>query len=78
MVRRGLRLAIVIAHQRRHDGTIASFESRNVSIQRQVFSVFVMPAVPDHVPGVMEQGRRFQQHTRLRGKMMHRLQLVEK
>src|SRR6267143_4975709 len=78
MMRRGLRLAIVITHQPRDDCAVAPLEPRNIAIQRQIFPVLVMPAVPDHVPGVMQQGPGFQKYARLRGKMMHCLQLVEK
>ena len=78
MMCRGVRFAIVIAHQRCDDGPVAPFEPPNIAIEGEIFPVLVMPAVPDHVASVMQQCARFQQHARLRRKMMHRLQLIEK
>ena len=46
----GFRLAIVIAHQARDDGPFAPPQPGNVAMQHQIFSVFVMSAVADHVP----------------------------
>ena len=39
--------------------------------------MLVMPAVADHVPGIVQQCPGLQQHTRMRRQMMHRLQLIK-
>src|SRR5882762_1953924 len=78
MMRRRVRFAIVIAHQRCDDGPVAPFEPPDIAIEGEIFPVLVMPAMPHHVTDVMQQCAGFQQHPRLRGKMMRRLQLIEK
>ena len=59
--------AIVIAHQRSDDGAVACFQARDIAVEREVFAVFVVPAMADHVPDVVEQRARLQQHAGLRG-----------
>ena len=39
--------------------------------------MFVMSAVADHVPGIVQERPGLQQHARMRRQMMHRLQLIE-
>src|SRR6267378_8246165 len=78
MMCRGVRFAIVIAHQRCDDGPVAPLEPPNIAIEGEIFPVLVMPAMPHHVTRVMQQSPGFQQYSRLRGKMVRRLQLVEK
>src|SRR5712671_633750 len=75
---RRLRLSIVIAHQRRGYSAVAAFQPGDIAIQRQVFSMLVMPAVADHVSGIVQKRARLQQHSRMRQHMMYGLQLIEK
>src|SRR5437016_6431872 len=60
------RLAVVIAHQTGDDGAFAAPQRGNIAVQNQVFSVFVMSTVADHVSGIMQQRSRFEKHARLR------------
>ena len=39
--------------------------------------MFVMSAVADHVPRIVQERPGLQQHARMRRQMMHRLQLIE-
>src|SRR5205814_7030834 len=55
MMGRGLRLAIVIAHQARNDGAFTPVKAGNVAMQHQIFSMFVMAAVANHVSRVVQQ-----------------------
>ena len=50
-----LRFAVVITHQGSDDGTVAPFQARNVTIQRQIFAVLVMPVMADGVADVVKQ-----------------------
>ncbi len=59
------RLAIVVAHECGDDGTVATFQARNVAVEREVFAVFVVPAMADHVSNVVEQRPRLQQYAGL-------------
>src|SRR6266478_10210032 len=61
---RRLRLSIVIANQCRRDGAVAAFQPRYIPVQRQVFSMFVMSAVADQVPGIVQERAGLQQHSR--------------
>src|SRR5690349_3876923 len=73
-----IRFAVVIAHSGGDDGALASFESGNVSVHREIFAVLVMAFVTDGVADVMEQSSSFEEHARFRRKMVHGLQLIEK
>ncbi len=70
--------AIVVAHQGGNDSAVAPRETRNVAIEREVFAVFMVAAVADHVAGIVEQSAGFEQDTRFGGQMVNRLQLVKK
>src|SRR5258708_34844309 len=71
------RLPIVIADQRGHNSAVSALETRNISIERKIFAVLVMPAMADHVTGIVKQRAGFEEHARFRGQMMHWLQLIE-
>jgi hypothetical protein len=55
-------LAIVIADQRGHNGTIAARKTRNISVERQVFAVFMVAPMADHVAGIVEKRACFEKH----------------
>jgi hypothetical protein len=55
-----LRLPIVIANYRRDDGTVSALKAWNVSVERKVFAMLVMPAVANHVANIVEQCAGFQ------------------
>src|ERR1700688_3491288 len=78
MVAGRVRLSIVITDERGHHRAAPAFQTWNISIQREIFAVLVVPAVADHVPSVVEERSRFQEHARFRGQMMNRLQLIKK
>src|SRR6202171_1253288 len=73
----GLRLSIVVANQRLRDGAVAAFQPRDIAIQRQVLPMFVMSAMADHMPGVVQGGPGLPPHTRARRALMNRLHVVE-
>ena len=56
----GVRLPIVIANHRRDDGPVSTLKARNVSVERKVLAVFVMPTVADHVADIVEQRAGFE------------------
>ena len=56
----GIRLPIVIANHRRDDGPVSTLKARNVSVERKVLAVFVMPTVADHVADIVEQRAGFE------------------
>ena len=70
-------LSIVVTDGGSDEIAIAAIESGNVSVERQVFAVLVMPAIADGVANVMQQGRGFEQDARLSRQMMHGLKLIE-
>src|ERR1700688_3938951 len=74
----GLRFAVVIAHEGSDDGAIASRETGDVAVQRQILAMLVMAVMADGVADIMQKGASFQQHTVLSGEMMRGLQTVEK
>ena len=47
-------------------------------MQHQIFSMFVMAAVANHVSRVVQQSACFEKHASLRGQTVHGLQLVKK
>ena len=74
----GLGFSVVIADKRSDEGAIAVGKARDVAVERQIFAVFVVATVADGVADVMEERSRFEKRTRLRRKMVNRLELVEK
>jgi len=68
----------MVANQRGNHSAVAALETRDVSVQRKVFAVLVVPAMADHVSGIVEQRSGFEQDARFRRQMMHWLQLVKK
>src|ERR1700692_423605 len=74
----GFGFTVVIADQRSDDGAITASETGNIAIQRQIFAVLVVTVMADGMADVMQEGAGLQQHAILRGKMMHRLQSIEK
>ena len=54
MMGRGLRFAIVIAHQPGDDNAFAALEAGNVAVHHQIFSMFVMAAMANHVSGIVQ------------------------
>ena len=73
MVSVGRGLAVVIAHNGADQVAIAALESRDIAIESQVLTVFVMAAVADTVANVMEEGASFELNAGLRGKMVNGL-----
>ena len=73
----GFGFSIVISHQPRNDGALPPLQTGNVAVQHQILSMFVMPAVIDHVSGVVQQSTRFQEDASLRGQTMNGMQLVK-
>ena len=72
------RLAIVVANRCGDDAAIVSIEALDVAIEREIFAMFVMAAMADHVTDVVQHRRRFEQYARVRRQMMDGLQLIEK
>ena len=54
MVTRRFRFSIVVANHGTHDVAVASVEARDVAIQGEIFAVFVVPAMADTVPHIVE------------------------
>src|ERR1700719_3290910 len=71
------RLPIVIAHQRRHNSAVSALETRNTSTARKILAVLVVPAMADHLWGIVMQRAGLEQQARFRWQMMNRLQLIE-
>src|SRR5258708_20954489 len=66
-----------MAEHRGHNSSISALQTRNISIERKVFAVLVVPAMADHVAGIVTQRAGLEEHARFRGQMMNRLQLIE-
>src|SRR5262249_5437585 len=77
MVSIGSGFPVVIAHDGTDEVAISAFETGDIAIESKVFAVFVMPAVADAVTDVVEERAGFELNTRLRWKMVNRLQLIE-
>ena len=71
------RFAIVIAHHRGGQRTLASLKPGNIAIHGEIFAVFVMSFVADRVANIMQQRTSLQNHPRISRQMMQRLQLIE-
>src|SRR6266404_1235766 len=55
-----LRLPIVIANGSSDDRAVSALKAWNISVERKIFAMLMMPAVADHVANIMEQRARFQ------------------
>src|ERR1700758_443477 len=73
----GTGLSIVVSNQRSNDIAVASVEAGHVAVEGEIFAMLMVAAMTDHVPDVVQQSGSFEQHARLRGQMVHWLQLVE-
>lgn len=73
-----LRLAIVVTHNGSDQVAIASFQSRDVPIEGEVFAVFVVRPMADAVTDIVEKRSGFQLDAGLRRKMVNGLELIEK
>ena len=58
MVSCGHGFAVVVADGSGDDAAIVSVEARNVAIEGEIFAVFVMAAMADHVADVVQHARR--------------------
>ncbi len=56
---------------------VASGEAGHVAIEGEIFAVFVMAVMTDSVADVVKEGTGFEEHARLRRKMMSGLQAIE-
>ncbi len=57
---------------------VAAVESGDVAVESEIFAVLVMPAITDSVSNIVKKRGGFEEHARFRGKMVDRLQLIEK
>ena len=73
MVAGWFRFAIMIANHRGDEIAIAAFETRDITVQGEVFTVFVVTAMADHVTDVVKQCASFEQYARWRRQVVNRL-----
>ena len=78
MVTGGNGLSVVIADGGGDDAAVVAVEALDVPIEREIFAVFVVAAMADHVPDVVQHRGGFEQNARVRRQMMHGLKLIEK
>ena len=71
-------LAVVVADDGGNDATVATVEARDVAVERKIFAVLVMAAVADAMAQIVKKRGGFELDTRLNGKMVQRLKLIEK
>src|SRR5580704_11939191 len=69
--------SIVVADGGGDDAAIVAVESLDVAVEREILAMFVMAAMADHVADVVEHCGSLEQNARMRGQVMHRLQLIE-
>lgn len=61
-----LRFAIVIAHDSADDVAVASLESRDIPVERQIFTMLVVSPMADAMTDIVEKRARLKLNTRLR------------
>ena len=71
------RFAIVIPDDRTDDVAVAPVESRDISVERQIFTVLVVAAVTDAMTNIMEKRAGLKLHARLWGQMVDGLKLIK-
>lgn len=78
MMAGGLRFAIVITHDSADDVAVASLQSRDISVQCQIFPMLVVPPVADAMADIVKKRPRLKLNARLRRQVMDGLKLIEK
>ena len=78
MVLGRLRLAVVVTHNGADNLPVASVETWNIAVQRQIFSMFMVATVADAMADIVEQRAGFQLNAGLHRHVVHGLKLVEK
>jgi hypothetical protein len=78
MMAGGLRFAIVITHDSADDVAVASLQSRDISVQCQIFTMLVVSPMADAMTDIVEKRARLELNTRLRREVMDGLKLIKK
>src|SRR6266478_10192193 len=73
-----LGFAVVITHNGRSERSVAPLQPGNIAVHGEIFAVLVMALMADGMSNVVQQRRRFQYDPGVTGKMVQRLQLIEK